>query len=71
MKWILGEINSREFWPKSGEIHYPVPVKPEPEQVFDIPVPVRPEPECQQIYSGSGNKNRNCVLENPVSGSGS
>ena len=64
-------MNSGKFRPESGEIQFPVPVKPEPEQVFEIPVPVWPETECQKIYSGSGNKNRNWVSANPVSGSGS
>ena len=32
-------MNSGIFWPESGEIQFPVPVKPEPEQGFEIPVP--------------------------------
>ena len=48
-----------------------MPVKPEPEQGIEIPVPDLPEPECQKIFSGSGNKNRNYVFANPVFGSGS
>ena len=33
--WIL---NSGKFQEESGEILFPVPVKPEPEQGFEIPV---------------------------------
>jgi hypothetical protein len=32
--------NSGKFWPESGEIQFPVPVKLKPEQGFEIPVPV-------------------------------
>ena len=39
IKLFVGKINSVKFWPKSGEIQFPVPVKLEPEQVFEIPVP--------------------------------
>ena len=63
---MFAKINSGKFRPKSGEIQFPVPVKPEPNQGFEIPVQDLPEPECQKIYSGSGNKNRNCVLAIPV-----
>ena len=38
---------------------------------IEIPVPDNSEPECQKIFSVSGNKNRNCVWANPVSGYGS
>ena len=34
-----------------------------------IPFPDLMEPECQRIYFGSSNKNRNWVQANPVSGS--
>ena len=71
MKYIFEKINSGKFRPESGEFQIPVPVKPEPEQGFAIPVPDKPEPECQKIFSSSGNKNRNFVWANPVSGSGS
>jgi hypothetical protein len=33
------KIISGKFRPESGEIQFPVPVKPEPEQGFEIPVP--------------------------------
>ena len=70
-KIIFPEKNSGKFRPESGKIEFPVPVKPEPEQGFEIPVPDLLEPECQKIYSGSVKKNRNYVFTNPVSGSGS
>ena len=68
---MFGKINSGKFRTESGEIQFPVPVKQELEQGFDIPFTDWPEPECEIMYSGSGNKNRNCVLANPVSSSGS
>ena len=40
MELIFGKINSGKFRSESGEIHYPEPVKPEQEQVFEIPTPV-------------------------------
>ena len=43
---------------KSSEIQFPVPVKPELEQGFQILVPDILEPECQKIYSTSGSKNQ-------------
>ena len=64
---MSGKINSSI----SGYIKILVSVKPELEQGFEIPVPDWPEPECQQIFSGSGNKKRNFVWANPVSGSSS
>ena len=48
IKSILGKINSGKFRPESIEIQFPVPVKTEPEQGFDIPVPDLPE--RQKIY---------------------
>jgi hypothetical protein len=36
---MFGKINSGKFRPESSEIQFPVPVKPEPEQVFEIPDP--------------------------------
>jgi hypothetical protein len=68
-KYLFGKINSGKFRQKYSKIQFPVPVKSEPEQGIEIQLPDLPKPECQKIYSGSGNKNRNCVWANPVSGS--
>ena len=45
--------------------NFSVPVRPEPEKGYEIPVPDWPEPERVNKYSGSSNKNRNCVWANP------
>ena len=50
-KYIL--VNSGR---KSIGIQLPVPVKPEPEEGFEVPV--RLEPEYEKIFSGSSKKNR-------------
>ena len=42
----------------------------QPEQGFEILVPNCQEMKFQKTYSGSGKKNRNCVWENTISGSG-
>ena len=50
MKYLFEKLVPVNTGRKSSEIQFLVPVKPEPEQGFEIPVPDWPEPECQKIY---------------------
>ena len=46
-------MNSDKFRPVSGEMLFPVWVKPQTEKLFEIRIPDWQEPECQKIYSSS------------------
>ena len=49
-KIFFWKFKSGKFRPKSGEIQFPVTVKLEPEQGFEISVPDIPELECQKYF---------------------